>query len=336
MRIYLLTSRKRFPIEVDDSTRIEQLEAVVHEKEGLPIGSFQLIYEERLESGSTVSSCGLREGATIEMIEAKQHMLPFTHSNDTSNPLIKFLMNPETKNLITKALQEKGREQGAGPFCTYRYVESNKTDCWLDPYVRQLLSKFLDFMWEMRAPVGTVDMWLVFSDVEFHRLVSACFACLFASSSSSSQSPDVRGLWVLQSLHGSFSEIPNAKSEKKIAMCITRGPTKSCVNFHCDGGHASATVQVALNDSSEYTGGHLCFFVNDNLEILKRSVGSMTQYPAKVLYGVTSLTKGTRKSLFVVDQANGLGEGAVVVVNEKEVNEFAELLKSRISVVSPN
>eukprot|EP00009_Paramoeba_aestuarina_P007965 CAMPEP_0201518974 /NCGR_PEP_ID=MMETSP0161_2-20130828/9666_1 /ASSEMBLY_ACC=CAM_ASM_000251 /TAXON_ID=180227 /ORGANISM="Neoparamoeba aestuarina, Strain SoJaBio B1-5/56/2" /LENGTH=248 /DNA_ID=CAMNT_0047916893 /DNA_START=714 /DNA_END=1458 /DNA_ORIENTATION=- len=131
---------------------------------------------------------------------------------------------------------------------------------------------------------------------------------------------------LLEKLKSTFAEVPGAGYSKKIALRITQGPTNACINWHCDGGYASATVQIALNDPAQYVGGKLCYFVNDIIHMVDRPAGSMTQHPAKVLHAVTSLTEGTRKSLFVVDQSNGLGEGNVLVVNEAQVNEFIELM----------
>ena len=74
----------------------------------------------------------------------------------------------------------------------------------------------------------------------------------------------------------------------------------------------------------------MCFFANDRLDLLARPAGSMTQHPAKVLHAVTSLTEGTRKSLFVVDEHDEWGKGAGLMVNEKEVNEFVEMLRSTL------
>jgi hypothetical protein len=120
---------------------------------------------------------------------------------------------------------------------------------------------------------------------------------------------------VLQHLQDVFWKVPKAaRWGPKIALRMTRGPTKTCIDFHCDGGYATSTSQIPLNCPSEYEGGKLCFFVNDVLHEIPRDAGSLTQHPPRVLHGVTSVTKGTRKSLFVVDTNNGLGEDGVVVV----------------------
>ena len=79
--------------------------------------------------------------------------------------------------------------------------------------------------------------------------------------------------------------------------------------------HGTATLQWALTEPTEYSGGQLCFFVNDKLHILDRPVGSLVCHPYAVLHGVTALTSDTRKSLFVVDQSNRRGEKAVIEVS---------------------
>jgi hypothetical protein len=34
----------------------------------------------------------------------------------------------------------------------------------------------------------------------------------------------------------------------EMALRMTRGPTKACIDFHCDGFYATSTSQIALND----------------------------------------------------------------------------------------
>eukprot|EP01040_Poterioochromonas_malhamensis_P013295 gene13295-14604_t len=73
------------------------------------------------------------------------------------------------------------------------------------------------------------------------------------------------------------------------------------------------TVQVALNDDTEYEGGRLCYFTEENgVQVLQRSAGDITKHGQKSLHAVTRLTSGTRYSLFVVDELNGLGDDLVV------------------------
>lgn len=123
-----------------------------------------------------------------------------------------------------------------------------------------------------------------------------------------------------------FKEVPapRVRGEAKVALRMTKGPTNACIGFHCDGGYATSTAQIALNDPSEYKGGQLCYFMNNKVHFLTRPKGSIVQHPPGVLHGVTNLKEGTRKSLFILDESNGLGEGGVVHVTEDHVNEFKD------------
>ena len=124
-------------------------------------------------------------------------------------------------------------------------------------------------------------------------------------------------------LDDKFREIHGEGGHRhKVALRMTKGPTNSCINFHCDGGYASLTCQIPLNATSEYDGGSLCFFVNDHLHLVPRIPGSLVQHKRAILDGVTSVTRGTRKSLFIVDYANGLGEGGVVELTSDHVVSF--------------
>lgn len=133
-----------------------------------------------------------------------------------------------------------------------------------------------------------------------------------------------------------FGKVPGAQVSGgyKIALRMTKGPTNSCIDFHCDGAYASSTSQIPLNSPFEYKGGSLCFFVNDHLHKVPRIAGSLVQHPPQILHGVTSVTEGTRKSLFIVDKSNGLGEDGVVNLTSDHVVSFlAHLATSKNKAV---
>ena len=121
-----------------------------------------------------------------------------------------------------------------------------------------------------------------------------------------------------------FDQVPGAHTDwgHKIALRMTKGPTNSCINFHCDGGYASSTSQIPLNAASEYDGGTICFFMKDYLHMVPRVPGSLVQHPPSVLHGVTSVTRGTRKSLFIVDYPNGLGMKGVIDLTSDHIIAF--------------
>ena len=82
-----------------------------------------------------------------------------------------------------------------------------------------------------------------------------------------------------------------------------------CIDFHRDGGYATKTAQLTLNDDAEYGGGRLLFFHNGKLIEPKRPAGYLTIHSASVMHAVTRVTDGVRYSLFVVDANNGLAHG---------------------------
>ncbi len=135
---------------------------------------------------------------------------------------------------------------------------------------------------------------------------------------------------ITQEFRALFQEVSEKTDGRshKVALRMTRGPTNNCIDFHCDGGYATSTSQIPLNSPSEYRGGQLCFFVNDQLQFVPRPRGSLVQHPPSVLHGVTAVTDGTRKSLFIVDEKNGLGENGVVNLTSDDVVYFLAARRS--------
>lgn len=59
------------------------------------------------------------------------------------------------------------------------------------------------------------------------------------------------------------------------------------INFHTD--VSAKTLQVSLNDDSEYEGGKLIYASQGRLHIPKRAKGSVTVHNNKIVHGVTLL-----------------------------------------------
>ena len=129
---------------------------------------------------------------------------------------------------------------------------------------------------------------------------------------------------ITEKLKRLFRQVPTAKSggNIKISLRMTCGPTNTCIDFHCDGGYATSTSQIPLNPPSDYKGGTLCFFVNDQLHKIPRTVGSLVQHPPKVLHAVTGVSEGTRKSLFILDSMNGQGDPDIVKLTSNDIEYF--------------
>merc|ERR1712091_460094 len=109
----------------------------------------------------------------------------------------------------------------------------------LAPDAVEVLKRFLDFMWRRKGIRGMVDMRLAFSDPDvFESLLSGC---------------GLDGRAIHRTLMSVYQDA-------SVALRMTRGPTGACIDFHVDGGDATRTVQIALNDPATYEGGRLVYF----------------------------------------------------------------------------
>ena len=126
---------------------------------------------------------------------------------------------------------------------------------------------------------------------------------------------------VIRGLEEAYHRVPGARGAAKYALRMTKA-SNNCITFHCDGVYATSTSQIPLNDRSEYKGGKLCYFVNDQLHFVPRTPGSLVQHPPRVLHGVTRVAEGTRKSFFIVDSTNGLGDKGVVELQADTIVSF--------------
>jgi hypothetical protein len=292
---------------------------LIRHKEGIHQGQYNLFLEEgeeRVDYTCTLADYKIEDGTTFYMWLVQSGMIStFTHS-DLSSPLIRYLMLTDEERdhvpIPLGLLDEWAAIEGADPWITFRYRKDGGI---LTSDQCNLFCSFLDYMWEATTKkvdsLDRVDLRLVLPDEQFRQLLEHA---------QQGNPPDD----VLAKLQRTFQEVLRdvAGGESKVALRMTRGPTNACIDFHCDGGYATSTSQIALNDPSEYVGGRLVYFVNDILHVLERPVGSVVQHPPQVLHGVTCLTSGTRKSLFVVDKANGLGENGVIEVSSAHVDGF--------------
>lgn len=72
-----------------------------------------------------------------------------------------------------------------------------------------------------------------------------------------------------------------------------------CIAFHLD--HAERTMQVPLNDPSDYDGGDLVFaMTNGQLQRFPRIPGTATVHDNGVVHGVSELRRGVRYALFML------------------------------------
>jgi ankyrin repeat protein len=97
-------------------------------------------------------------------------------------------------------------------------------------------------------------------------------------------------------------------------------PQGECISFHTD--FSRRTMQVFLNSEHEYRGGLLMFASSQGFVAPKRTPGSYSIHNHTSVHGVTSITEGTRYSLFLCQ--------TVVQDWEKEEKELFQQLQAKV------
>eukprot|EP01138_Halocafeteria_seosinensis_P012374 gb/GECG01012644.1/.p1 GENE.gb/GECG01012644.1/~~gb/GECG01012644.1/.p1 ORF type:complete len:261 (+),score=23.42 gb/GECG01012644.1/:1-783(+) len=251
----------------------------------------------------------MEDGDAVQLLPAQWGMISTFTQADRTDPLTQLLLAEPDKRQITPRMLDRLRqlaeEKGAFPDPHYTYELDNRV---LRSNHLQLISEFVDYVWDTNHTKNQVDMRMVISDDLFYSLMQYLETRCRAQ----------QLLQDLTELHSGYSHWRNSK----IVFRRTEGPTDACIGFHCDGDYASTTCQIALNSDSEYYGGELCFFMKDGLHFPRRPQGCMTKHTRTILHAVTALHRGVRKSLFLVDKSNGLGEGGVHHVQVSAVEGF--------------
>jgi hypothetical protein len=99
----------------------------------------------------------------------------------------------------------------------------------------------------------------------------------------------------LRSSHPAHDPTPSYRVETFVRR-FSRG-TRPLLNFHLDS--AAVTVNVALSDDTDHSGGRLLVVLDDGVQVLDRVAGEATVHSSSVLHAVSAMEAGVRHSLIV-------------------------------------
>ena len=262
-------------------------EAVARHPRGVSPDMQRFIFcGKQLEDGLTLQDYNIQHENTIHMVLRLMGMISnFTNGavNESLTPALKDYLNGETATVPRD--EESKRCMEALALAKHASMDKSFLTTMVKLPKGQPLLKFMDqcYRTDKRA-----DLKILFKDVRAFLAVPGVDMELYKR---------------LCALHSSADKASIALRRTSVL--------DGSIPFHCDGGYATKTVQVCLNQGFEYDGGRLVFYALGKLEVPQRRRGFCTIHDPNILHAVTRVTHGVRYSLFVVDKANTLGKNVL-------------------------